>query len=166
MEPVERFSRKEKQKIKISRPKLLKEYIQAMGGVDLVDAAVGAYRIKIRGKKWWWPHFTNILGVLLAASWRVYRRCNPDEDQSFLSFVRSVVLANMHHDKIQPQFWKTKAVVHEGEKVSGNHWPNTREGQRRCARKDCKRRPRTFCEVCTVALCIEDCFKLYHQKGK
>ena len=161
LEPVERFSRKEAKRVNIQRPQLMKIYNQAMGGVDLVDAAVGTYRIRVKGKKWWWPHFANMIGVLVAASWRIYRECNPDEDQTLLSFVRSIVLSNMHRDHIQPQFWKTKAVVLDGQKAGGNHWPNTREDQRRCARKNCKRRPRTFCEVCTVALCIDDCFKLF-----
>ena len=37
-----------------------------MGGVDLLDNAVATYRINIKGKKWWWPHFTNCLGKLMA----------------------------------------------------------------------------------------------------
>ena len=35
-----------------------------MGGVDLLDNAVATYRINIKGKKWWWPHFANCLGKL------------------------------------------------------------------------------------------------------
>ena len=166
LEGVDRFSRKDRKTISILLPHLLKLYNQIMGGVDMVDGAVAAYRIKVKGKKWWWPHFTNMISVLIAASWRIYKALNPDEDQTLLTFVRSVVLSNMHRDRIKPQFWKTKAVVMQAEKASGNHWPNVRPNQRRCARKECKSRPRTYCEVCQVALCIEGCFKKYHQEGQ
>ena len=83
-----------------------------MGGVDLVDAADATYRIKIKGKKWWWPHFTNTLGVLMGAAWRIYHATNPDENATLLYFVRSVVQSYLHADRITKApttgFWKTK----------------------------------------------------------
>ena len=35
-----------------------------MGEVDLSDNAVATYQTNTKGKKWWWPHFTNCLGIL------------------------------------------------------------------------------------------------------
>ena len=55
-----------------------------MGGMNLTDATVGTYRSQIKGKKWWWPHLTNTLGVLMGVAWNIYRVTNPDEDQSLL----------------------------------------------------------------------------------
>ena len=57
LDRVERFSRNEKKWIPVARPNLIKVYNSAMGGVDLLDSAVGTYHTKIKGEKWWWPHF-------------------------------------------------------------------------------------------------------------
>lgn len=39
-----------------------------MDGVDLHDS----YRIGIRGKKWWWPLFTNTLENIMVSAWKLY----------------------------------------------------------------------------------------------
>ena len=138
-----------------------------MGGVDLLDAAVGTYRTKIKGKKWWWPHFTNTLGILIGAAWNIYRVINPDADQSLLAFIRSVVQSYLQVDEIVPRrsFWKTKVVVHDRNQLSGcSHWPTTREKQRRCALPGCSSWVCTFCEEYDVALCIKEHFKTFHTR--
>ena len=62
-----------------------------MGGVDLLDNAVATYRINIKGKKWWWPHFTNCIGILMAGAWKVYWISNSENnDKSLLEYVGSV----------------------------------------------------------------------------
>ena len=75
----------------MARPNLIKVYNSAMGGVDPLDSAVGTYRTKIKGKKWWWSHFTNTLSILMGAASNIYHVINPDADQSLLAFIRSVV---------------------------------------------------------------------------
>ena len=109
LEKVDRHSRKDQRKVQVSRPSLIKTYNNAMGGVNLVDAAVGTYGSQIKGKKWWWPHLTVTLGVLVGAAWNIYCVTNPDEDQSLLFFI-SVVQSYLHLDAITrgPSFWKTK----------------------------------------------------------
>ena len=81
---------------------MIQLYNEAMGGVDLTDVAVATYPIKIKGKKWWWPHFTNILGVLMGAAWRIYRTTNPDQNLNLLYSVWSVVQSYLHVDRIVP----------------------------------------------------------------
>ena len=165
---VERFSRKQKKKISVPRPNVVKLYNESMGGVDLVDSAVATYRIKIRGKKWWWPHFTNTLGVIMGAAWKIYRATNPDENGTLLHFVRSVVQSYLHVEKIvhapSPNFWNAKKVVDKNTRLTGrSHWPTQIEKQRRCQYPGCSAKPRIVCEECDVALCIKSGhFKLYH----
>ena len=79
---------------------MIKLYNEAMGGVDLIDAAVATYRPVVRGKKWYWPHFLNTIGVLMGAAWRIYRETTVENDLSLLTFVRSVVQSYLHVDKI------------------------------------------------------------------
>ena len=86
-----------------------------MGGVDLLDNAVATYQIHIKGKKPWWPHFTNCLGILMAGAWKVYRIANSENiDRSLLEFVQSVIQSYLHVDVSQlnaPQHCKTKILV-------------------------------------------------------
>ena len=59
---------------------MMKLHNNAMGRVDLIDAAVATQRIKFKGKKWWWAHFTNTLDVITGAAWRTFCVTNQDED--------------------------------------------------------------------------------------
>ena len=138
-----------------------------MGGVDLLDSAVGTYRTKIKGKMWWQPHFTNTLGILMGAAWNIFRDISQDADQSLLAFMRSMVQSNLHVDEIVPgsSFSKTKVVVHNSNQLTGrSHWPTTRQKQRRCDPRGCSSQVRTFCEECNDALCIKENFKTFHTR--
>ena len=106
---VERFSCKLSKKVTIAQPKPITYYNQAMGGVDLLESSIADYRISIHGKKWWWPHFINTLGVLMGAAWKVHQAVNPDANPALLSFIRAVVSRNLHCkacDSLSPQHWK------------------------------------------------------------
>lgn len=48
-------------------------YNKFMGGVDLADNAISNYRISIKGKKWYWPHFLNILSMCVTNSWKLLK---------------------------------------------------------------------------------------------
>ena len=166
LDNVERYSGEKKKKVSVPRPGLIKLYNNAMGGVDLLDGAVAQYRIKIRSKKWWWPHFSNALGIMVGAAWKIWKAGNPTEDQSLLFFVRSIVTSYLHKDTIlvAPSYWKTKVVVLESKRLTGrSHWPGFLIKQRRCAIPECSSKVRSYCMECDVALCIDkDHFKLFH----
>ena len=67
-----------------------------MGGVDLLDGKVAVYRISIRGKKWYWPHFINTLDCLKAAAFQLFLISRPYEtcDMTYLNFT-SLVTVNL-----------------------------------------------------------------------
>lgn len=88
---VKRFSRSEMKKIAIDQPNILMDYNKNMGGVDMHDNGVANYRIKIRGKKWWWPLFTNCLDSCLVNAWKIYNIANPKNKITQLEFKSSVV---------------------------------------------------------------------------
>ncbi|GFR69209.1 PiggyBac transposable element-derived protein 3-like [Elysia marginata] len=44
-----------------------------MGAVDCLDQNVGAYRIAIRSKKWWWPLFAFLPDAAVNNAWLLYR---------------------------------------------------------------------------------------------
>ncbi|XP_041349153.1 piggyBac transposable element-derived protein 3-like [Gigantopelta aegis] len=60
-----------------------------MGGVDLFDRYLSDYRPSIRGKKWYFPFFTNALNVCATAAWRVHKELGGAE--THLVFLRYIV---------------------------------------------------------------------------
>ena len=57
-----------------------------MGGLDLLDNAVATHQINVKGKKWWWSHFTKCLGILIAGAWKVYQITNSENKVSWSLF--------------------------------------------------------------------------------
>ena len=43
-----------------------------MGSVDLMDRLLKAYRPTIRGKKWYWPLFVNLLNTTVVDAWKFH----------------------------------------------------------------------------------------------
>ena len=119
---VERWNPSKKCYINIDRPNCITVYIKHMGGVDLLDAHVSVYRIDVRGKKWYWPHYIHTLDVLKSAAFKVFRLTYPCDKMDFLAFTRRIVTHYLKAAKVQRQLppniiyprkrsWKGNAVV-------------------------------------------------------
>lgn len=52
-----RYNRVQKKYITVPQPGLINQYNHGMGGVDLLDGMVAAYRVSFHQKKWWFPIF-------------------------------------------------------------------------------------------------------------
>lgn len=62
-----------------------------------MDRLLAAYRPSIRGKKWYWPLFTNALNVSVVAAWRLH--CLVTETPlSHLEFRRDITLCLLKSD--------------------------------------------------------------------
>ena len=70
---VRRWSAKEKKKIQLEQPAMIASCHKGMGGVDRSDQNVGAYRISMHTKKWWWPFFAFAVDVSVQNGWLLYR---------------------------------------------------------------------------------------------
>ncbi|CAG4988189.1 unnamed protein product [Parnassius apollo] len=70
---VERFDKVNKTRIKITCPRVIKEYNAHMGGVDLLDSFIGRYRISMRSRKWYLRIFYHLLDMTVINSWLVYK---------------------------------------------------------------------------------------------
>ena len=81
----------------VPQPMLISAYNTGMGGVDLFDKLLGSYRPIIRGKKWWWPFFTNVVNISVVAAWRLFGWIHdkPGNKVSNLEFRRSIVLCSL-----------------------------------------------------------------------
>ena len=167
---AKRWSRSEKKEITISQPKLINQYNKYMGGVDKMDWNVQKYRIKIRGKKWYFPLVTNAIDVALVNSYVLY--CMANDQISLLDYRRTVARAylTLSSDLSDPKQQGRKALpkssltrVPVDIRLSGNHVIERTEmgRQRKCA--ICKANARKECKKCNVGLHME-CFIKWHKK--
>ena len=167
---VKRWSKKTKSYVYMTRPKCVERYSKHMGGIYQLDSLVAVYRINIRGKKWYWPHFINTIAILKSAVYFVYKKANPDNRVDELAFVRSFVCFYLQRSAAaldrpslvypRKKSWKGGNDVSEEIRTSFTHFIQKSGTQKRY--RVCPKTTRTVCEVCNVGLCLEPCFKQYH----
>lgn len=176
VEPIttaKRYSRGEKKHVIIKQPILISDYNKHMGGVDLLDNFVAMYRVKVRGKKWWFPIFTNFIDVAKANAWRLYRDIM-DSKISLLDFQRSIAVSLMKTPEEMQTDINLPTVSHVGRPSSvqkailnvtrRDHLDhiiikNDENKRKRC--KHCKSQTVTKCDKCNIPLHAK-CFKDFH----
>ena len=150
---VKRWDSSQRDYIKINRPNCITAYNKHMGGVDCLDAHVSLYRIDMRGKKWYWPHYINTIDLLKRAAFKVFKLVNPDDKMDFLAFTRRITTHYLKTSRLKKQLrlsiiypkkrsWKGNAVVPANERKQGQHFLE------KCSQKSCRvclSRPRTWC---------------------
>lgn len=166
MEPMgqaKRWCRKSKKKIDLPQPGIVGSYNKNMGGVDLLDRFLSSYRPRIKGKKWWWPFFTNTLNMAVVAAWRIHREMNGQMSQ--LTFLRDIVMGLMKSDRLQslpiPQLGPHTPVNCNIRFDGVNHFITQAGKQSKC--KLCKKNTRLWCEKCKVML-HKNCLIPFHTK--
>ena len=135
-----------------------------------LDALVSIYQIDVRGKKWYWPHYKNTIDVLKSAAFKVFKLVNPNERMDFLAFTLRITTHYLKAAKLRKELppniiyprkrsWKGEAVIQANEWKQGHHFA------KKCSHKRCRvcpKRPRTWCPLCKVGLCMEPCLKAFH----
>lgn len=170
---VKRYSQAEKKFIQVTRPHVVGEYNKNMGGTDLMDQNISAYRIGIRSKKWWWSIFTWLLDAAINNSWIIYKKNNIGMSQ--LDFRRSIAQAYLKIYQNPPKSSGRISVskssislnrISDDVRYDGkNHLliliPDKK--RRRCAGEGCSSSTRTMCKKCDVGICLE-CNVIFHTK--
>ncbi|KAI1706058.1 transposase IS4 domain-containing protein [Ditylenchus destructor] len=162
---VERWSAKQKERLRVSQPNLVRQYNTFMGGVDQMDQNVSQYRTGIRSKKWWFCVFSFCLDTSVQNAWQIYRIYNPRVP--FLEFRRQIVQYYLQGYKQAPkrnpfkaQSGSKKPRVSEDIRYDRrDHWIVVNETRIRCA--ECGTCTNRKCEKCGVGL-HDHCFKTYH----
>ena len=102
--PVCKVRRRVKRGVKeVRQPHLINSYNTGMGGIDLVDCLLKAYRPTVRGKKWYWPLFVNLLSTAVVAAWKIHCQIG-DKKITYIDFRRQVtpcLLKIQQHRKIE-----------------------------------------------------------------
>lgn len=154
---AKRYDRKAKKEVAIPQPAVISCYNKHMGGVDLHDNGVANYRIRVMGKKWWWPPFINALDSSLVNAWKLYNLVNQNKMPQ-LNFKSEIAL----------RLLKTKNFVSRTLPVEppnevridqSAHVISRTDSRRRC--RVCRSQTIYICERCTVYL-HADCFRQYH----
>ena len=154
--PVHRCKRRVKgATLDVTQPHLVTQYNKRMGGVDLMDRLLASYRPSIRGKKWYWPLFTNTLNIAVVAAWRFLCATN-NTKLSHLEFLRPITMT-LPQNKIQKGCRALKGTtypIHES-------CYTTSEG--RC--KVCTKNTKSWCTKCQIRLHSERggmCFHIFY----
>jgi len=150
---------------RVKQPMLISRYNHGMGGVDLLDRFLGEYRPSIRGKKWWWPLFTNALNLSVVAAWRMFRLLHPQAQMSHLDYRRTITLCLLK--AVAPRISRRGGgIAHlpmdiRHDSIGHCNAPSDSEG--RCV--VCRTNTKNMCAKCNVRLHFshgKDCFVIYH----
>ena len=166
---VKRYCRRAKEAISVQQPKLISSYNKSMGGVDIHDNFVSKYRIHVKGKKWWWPLFTNLIDSSLVNAWRLHRIIKSN-GCDLLNFRRQVAVALLKTPKSSNSISKEPearrlgppsnvTVIQRHQDVNSNHTIVKSSRRLRC--RQCKSQTIFICSTCRVGVHAK-CFELFH----
>ena len=185
IEPIgslKRYDKKEKCKVDVSTPAIVKHYNRHMGGVDLADMRISLYRTPLRTKRYYLRIFAYMIDLCVCNSWLLARRDAKLLGQTYkmpLKKFRLQIASSLLLAKRVPKRKRSSAeVVPVCEKIrrisvkrpqddvrydATAHWPiHCDKG--RC--KNCKSGfSRMKCSKCRVILCFtneRNCFTDFH----
>jgi len=156
---VTRHVKGKQEKATVLQPLMIANYTSGMGGVDLMDRLLSAYRPTIKGKKWWWNLFVNALNMAVVAVWRVH--CYVSEssaNSTHLEFRRQVTLGLLKSSTRQRMGGPTAPVVHDIGYDGVQHYMHS-STQGRCA--VCSKNTTKECAKCSERMHAQ-CFEFFH----
>ena len=168
-------TQKDGRKILVSCPEAVTLYNKTMGGVDLFDQKQERYCLGRRSLKWWHRILYYILDVAVVNSYTMMGQVRGNIEQLQFRIHLARQLINGYTSKKRRgrcPFFITKnkefSVPLEVRTSNvGVHLPRNTGKFRRCrlcSTKKIEKRSRIECTSCNVSLCMEPCFRLFHQK--
>ena len=165
-EPVQTVNRRVKgnSNVAVTQPHIVKRYNEGMGGVDLMDRLLSSYRPLVRGKKWWWSLFINVINVSVVAAWRIHCASTANS-LTHLAFRRQIVLSLVKGSSPErPQTGGGHSVdLPRDVRFDGASHDRQVCSQGRC--KVCHKNTRYKCVKCNIRLHSDKgkmCFSSYH----
>jgi len=173
---AKRYNRKEKKTVNVQQPNVIQDYNKNMGGVDLHDNGIANYRIRVKGKKWWWPLFTNAVDSAVVNSWKFYNLVNGEKVSQF-DYRSKLVLSLVKSEENKNEETINDAVDSISNRNLGRPSKNAlprsikmddighliirKQIRRRC--RNCQSQTIYLCKKCNVFL-HPDCFEEFHKK--
>lgn len=187
---VKRFSKAQKKSVKIACPNSVIVYNKHMGGVDLLDANIGRYKIKMRTIKWYMRLFYHLLDVTTVNSWILYKKVfeqkklegKPMSLSQFredlgtslcttgkiITPTRGRLLKKSDISSDISDLKRVRTVNHIPDSIRFDHvshWPEWNKTRQRCNLSNCKGFTFVYCSKCKKSLCFnknKNCFVKYH----
>ena len=173
--------------LNVQQPIAVCEYNEFMGGVDVFDQMIAAYRILRKTKKWWKTLFFDLLDVAVVNAYLLYREhalaagTARKDLLTQLEFRETLVrdLAGIGDNEEIPQPPKGRRKRSASD-IEDQHPPKVAPSNQRrncvvCYRRDhVQRRTRFYCDRCVISndgrkayLCLSedrDCWPVYHSR--
>lgn len=170
-----RFDRKKRETVTVTRPAAVQTYNNYMGGVDKADMLLALYRTKYRSRKWYQRIAFHLISQCAVNAWIIHREIGGQ--YSYLDFLTeicvSLINASPDNDSLfePPSTKRVKAadvptnVRHD----KFDHWPLLMDMKNamRCKMDGCKKKTMFHCSKCQVFLCVNknSCFLDFHRAG-
>ncbi|KAF2893788.1 hypothetical protein ILUMI_12384 [Ignelater luminosus] len=163
----------------ISKPKLVHEYNESMGGVDRVDQHLADYTLpRKRGKKYYKKIFFHLFDLALLNSFVLYSKTGGTKTAlEYRMDIVKLIMEKYNHSEFCSATGRP-SVTPTPLRLTGRHFPKYIPGTEKknnptrqcaiCARvrdgrgKKIRRKSRYYCPDCDVALCVAPCFRVYH----
>ena len=131
-----------------------------------MDRLLEAYRLTIRGKKWFLLLFVNLLNTTVVAAWKI--NCEIGDNKiTLIDFKRQVTLCLLKVQKHHEIESSVAAELPLNVRFDGvNHFLRPAATQGRC--KGCKKNTRSMCTKCNIRLHRErgkTCSETYHTRA-
>lgn len=164
---AKRWSSKERKSVNVPQPHLIAMHNKYMGGVDHLDLLIQKYRIGVRGKKWYFNLFTNMVDTAVVNAWIISKIVSGTQTP-LLDFKRSIARCYLQINspskpKHPGRVKKLTGRVLQDVRFDGTgHRLDRTEGgkQRKCAQ--CKKKVSKECVKCNVGLHMGECERLWH----
>lgn len=184
-ETVSRFDKKQKKKVSVACPKIVKDYNAHMGGVDLMDSFLGRYKIRIKSRKWYIRLFYHMIDMAIINSWVLYKKHHPNMTLGDYRSDLADTLCNYKKNTEPKRGRPSSSNIHREIEAKRHRGPmkpvpptdvrtdGLGHNEKRCTSKNrcklpgCKGFSRTECTKCKVALCHtknRNCFAVFHSK--
>uniref|UniRef100_A0A3B4UT34 PiggyBac transposable element-derived protein 3-like n=1 Tax=Seriola dumerili TaxID=41447 RepID=A0A3B4UT34_SERDU len=169
----QRWDKKLKQYVTVSRPSIVREYNTKMGGVDLMDRMISYYRMSTRTKKWTMRMVMHFTDLALANSWLLYRKdhaiCAGPKTRP-IQFLHADLSEQSEEEEDSNQAGKRHVteLPHVSVRRRANaHLPEmiSLKNAMHCRQPGCTGRTRVRCVTCKVFLCLQterNCYSDFH----
>lgn len=167
----------------VSKPQVVIDYNDTMGGVDRVDQHLSDYALpRKRGKKYYKKLFFHLLDLALWNSFVMYKKSHGTKTalQYRMEVIRLMFEKYYRPDANVSIRVGRPSTVQNPTRLTGRHFPeyipatdkkaNPTRVCALCAKvrdakgKKIRKESRYYCPNCNVPLCIVPCFRVYHTK--
>jgi hypothetical protein len=179
---VLRFSKSQKKSVNVPCPSAVTIYNKHMGGVDLLDANIGRYKIRMRSRKWYIRLFYHLLDTCVVNAWILQKRVltQKNEDDKIITLVKfrevlAVTLCQTSKninitptrgrpckkannvymtDRKKPRVVHTSTITNRERYDCVSHWPVWNTTRQRCKYTNCKGFTYVNCSKCKTFMCF------------